>query len=262
MQIESFLSWSCEGFYFMLFANLMSMRQLLGCDHEAGKVPLLWSKYWLKRWSLQWLINNNAKNLPKSQHPVLTFDLNCKHSHKMLASRFARSTAALSTPCKVIRSFSSTSSPRDFARVQIVGRLGIEPEHVETKNGQHVMNYAIAVNSYKKGIDGAEPERTTSWYNISSYQENDKARLENVPKGWVWTWSVHLQRHIINALNCIVERGKHHTRFEYTLFEITTSTFALTEFPSQITGNGRRRLQDQNIRRQKRQQDSATQSDT
>jgi len=101
----------------------------------------------------------------------------------MLASRLVRSSAVLSTPFKAVRSFSSTPFPRDFARVQIVGRIGIEPEIVETKSGQHIMNYAIAVNSVQKGPDGGELEKTTCWYNVTSYRDSDRSRLEKIVKG-------------------------------------------------------------------------------
>lgn len=101
----------------------------------------------------------------------------------MLAPRFVRSRALRSVPCKPFKSFSSTAAPHDFARAQIVGRIGIEPEQSETKTGRPVTNYAVAVNSYKKNPQGGESEKRTTWYNISVYSEFERQRVASIPKG-------------------------------------------------------------------------------
>ncbi|KAJ9295509.1 hypothetical protein DTO271G3_5965 [Paecilomyces variotii] len=76
------------------------------------------------------------------------------------------------------RSFSS-SPARSVARLIITGRLGAEPELQATSTGQDVVKYVVGT-SY-----GPRENRQTSWFRVSSFQQEGPQRdhLLSLPKG-------------------------------------------------------------------------------
>jgi single-strand DNA-binding protein len=54
-------------------------------------------------------------------------------------------------------------------RVQLIGRLGRDPELKDTPNGKKVCNFSIAVNRRKKDKDG-ETQQVADWFNIEAWE--------------------------------------------------------------------------------------------
>jgi len=81
-------------------------------------------------------------------------------------------------PNTATRSFSTT--PRaSFARMQIIGRLGADPELIDTSTGRQMVRYSLATNY------GPMDNRQTSWFRISAFLEEGPRRnhLMSLPKG-------------------------------------------------------------------------------
>ncbi|KAF3480742.1 uncharacterized protein GIQ15_06089 [Arthroderma uncinatum] len=77
----------------------------------------------------------------------------------------------------VSRAFSSTAR-RDFARLTLVGRLGMEPEVTTSVNGREYIRYHIAT-SY-----GPRDNKQTSWFRIMSFVDGPaRDNLLSLPKG-------------------------------------------------------------------------------
>ncbi|EKG15841.1 Inorganic polyphosphate/ATP-NAD kinase predicted [Macrophomina phaseolina MS6] len=75
------------------------------------------------------------------------------------------------------RAFSTT--PRaQLAKMTIIGRLGAEPELVNTSTGKEMVRYVLATNS------GRRENNETSWFQVVSFDEGPrKDFLLNLPKG-------------------------------------------------------------------------------
>jgi Single-strand binding protein family len=97
---------------------------------------------------------------------------------------------ATTSPCvHSIRARAFSSSPRSaLARIIITGRLGAEPELQATSTGQEVVQYTVGT-SY-----GPKNNRQTSWFRISSFQQEGPSRehLLGLPKGSVLCLPFHL----------------------------------------------------------------------
>jgi len=52
-------------------------------------------------------------------------------------------------------------------RVQLIGRLGKEPEGHMTQKGTLVVRFPLAVNRYRKS--GNETKEETDWFNVDTY---------------------------------------------------------------------------------------------
>ncbi|ELQ41888.1 hypothetical protein MCOR27_001342 [Pyricularia oryzae] len=76
------------------------------------------------------------------------------------------------------RAFSSTTA-RPLAKITIIGNLADTPELQATSTGREVVRYAVASNT------GPRDNRTTSWFNVTSFQPEGPARdyLQSLPKG-------------------------------------------------------------------------------
>lgn len=74
-----------------------------------------------------------------------------------------------------LRSFSSTASRSDFARMQLYGCIGKIVAR-ESKDNVPFLTYSLAVN---KVLGGAEKVRSTDWYNISVFDEKHVSFFEN-----------------------------------------------------------------------------------
>jgi hypothetical protein len=59
----------------------------------------------------------------------------------------------------------STSRPSQLARLTLVGRLGVDPELVETSKGNQIIRYVIGTSS------GPKDNRQTSWFRVASFAE-------------------------------------------------------------------------------------------
>lgn len=81
-----------------------------------------------------------------------------------------RRTSATISPAISRRAF-SVSSPSRLARITLVGRLGTDPEVVESAKGSQVIKYVIGTNY------GPRENRQTSWFRIASFaQEGSPGR--------------------------------------------------------------------------------------
>ncbi len=67
-------------------------------------------------------------------------------------------------------------------RVQLIGRLGRDPETRYTPTGKKVTNFSIAVNRRWKGEDG-EFKESTDWFNIEAWGYVGEKCQENLSKG-------------------------------------------------------------------------------
>lgn len=81
----------------------------------------------------------------------------------------------------LFRSFSA-SARRDFARMTIVGRMGVQPDVTTTSTGREVVKYVVASSH------GPRDNPQTSWFRISSFQPDGPGRkyLLNIPKGYAF----------------------------------------------------------------------------
>ena len=76
-----------------------------------------------------------------------------------------------------IRSFSTSTARATFAKVEIIGRLGVDPEVVTTKDGKEYMKYTVGT-SYKY-----KNEDKVSWFRIVAFDTVDF--LKTLKKGCV-----------------------------------------------------------------------------
>ena len=93
-------------------------------------------------------------------------------------SAFLRSAAR--TAVSTARNF-STSSPREVARITVVGRLADTPELRTSASGRQWLRYTVNTRS------GPASNPKTSWWNINAWIEEGPQRqfLQNLPKGYV-----------------------------------------------------------------------------
>jgi len=61
-----------------------------------------------------------------------------------------------------LRAF-STSSPNQFAKINIIGNLADTPELVATSTGREIITYAVASNT------GPRDNRRTSWFKVTAF---------------------------------------------------------------------------------------------
>lgn len=81
----------------------------------------------------------------------------------------------------------STTSPRELAKITIIGNLADTPEPSTTSNGREILRYSIASNS------GPRDNRKTSWFRVTSFAEgNQRDFLLGLPKGYVFFFVVFL----------------------------------------------------------------------
>ena len=67
-------------------------------------------------------------------------------------------------------------------RVQLIGRLGQDPELRYTPSGTAVANFSLATSERWKGADGQKQEKT-EWHKITAWKEQAKFVGEYVKKG-------------------------------------------------------------------------------
>ncbi len=67
-------------------------------------------------------------------------------------------------------------------RVQLIGRLGKDPESQFTPTGKKVANFSLAVSSRWKGKDG-ETKEYTEWVNIEAWGRLGEVCQEYLKKG-------------------------------------------------------------------------------
>jgi single-strand DNA-binding protein len=53
-------------------------------------------------------------------------------------------------------------------RVQLIGRLGKDPETRYTDSGKNFCNFSLAVNQYWKNAQG-EAQQATEWFNVTAW---------------------------------------------------------------------------------------------
>ncbi|TLS22925.1 uncharacterized protein PpBr36_06042 [Pyricularia pennisetigena] len=76
------------------------------------------------------------------------------------------------------RAFSSTTA-RPLAKITILGNLADTPEVHATSTGREIVKYSVASNS------GPKDNRTTSWFNVTSFKTEGASRdyMQSLPKG-------------------------------------------------------------------------------
>jgi len=67
-------------------------------------------------------------------------------------------------------------------RVQLIGRLGQDPELKNVPNGKKVCVFSVAVNRHWKDPEG-EPQEVTDWFNIESWEKLAKICGDYFKKG-------------------------------------------------------------------------------
>jgi single-strand DNA-binding protein len=67
-------------------------------------------------------------------------------------------------------------------RVQLIGRLGRDPETRYTPKGTKVCQFSIAVNRYWRGAEGETKERT-DWFNVEAWGRLGETCQEHLSKG-------------------------------------------------------------------------------
>ena len=98
------------------------------------------------------------------------------------ASLFRRTAVATSglARASLARPF-STTSPREIARITIVGNLGDAPELQTTSSGRELVRYVVASNS------GPRENRQTSWFRVAAFKDGpQRDYLLNLTKGCVF----------------------------------------------------------------------------
>lgn len=72
----------------------------------------------------------------------------------------------------------STSRPSQLARITVVGRLGAEPEVVETAKGTTLVRYVVGTSQ------GPKDNKTTSWFRVTSFADGaQRDFITGLPKG-------------------------------------------------------------------------------
>jgi single-strand DNA-binding protein len=67
-------------------------------------------------------------------------------------------------------------------RVQIIGRLGKDPEEKTTKKGTKYAFFSVAVDRQWKGSDG-KTQKETDWFNVEAWGRLGEVCLEYLSKG-------------------------------------------------------------------------------
>ena len=67
-------------------------------------------------------------------------------------------------------------------RVQIIGRLGKDPEEKTTKKGTKYAYFSVAVDRQWKGNDG-KTQKETDWFNVEAWGRLGEVCLEYLSKG-------------------------------------------------------------------------------
>ncbi len=67
-------------------------------------------------------------------------------------------------------------------QVQLIGRLGKNPEVKHLTGGKVVANFSIATNEYRKNAQG-EKEETTQWHNIVAWGKTAEIVDKYLQKG-------------------------------------------------------------------------------
>jgi single-strand DNA-binding protein len=67
-------------------------------------------------------------------------------------------------------------------RVQLIGRLGQDPEVKTLESGKKVTNFTMATNETYKGVDGNKTEETT-WHNIVAWNGLAEISSKYLKKG-------------------------------------------------------------------------------
>ncbi|KAK6342088.1 ssDNA-binding protein, mitochondrial [Orbilia blumenaviensis] len=74
-------------------------------------------------------------------------------------------------PASALRQFSTTASRLDVSRVQVIGRIGTEPEVTQASNGTSVTKYAVA------STIGYGDKQSTQWHRVIAFAYPSPERL-------------------------------------------------------------------------------------
>lgn len=102
----------------------------------------------------------SRKALQRTPTTSATQDLN---TDKMQSLRTLRSLPRFTSA----RAF-STTSPRNLAKMQLIGRLADAPEMTPTASGREITRFALGVSTGPKDENG---NRGVSWFNVASFIE-------------------------------------------------------------------------------------------
>ncbi|KAI5284686.1 hypothetical protein KEM52_002789 [Ascosphaera acerosa] len=82
----------------------------------------------------------------------------------MFRSFMRKPLGSVSSAGAAARGFGTTAA-RPYARCQLIGNLGSDPELIATSTGREIVRYTLAVNS------GRSADSKVSWFRISSFAE-------------------------------------------------------------------------------------------
>jgi hypothetical protein len=99
----------------------------------------------------------------------------------LYAATAASRLGALAPSGPGLRAFSASARAASVARMQLVGRLGGDPELITTAGGREVVRYTVATNY------GPAEDRKVSWFRVASYlpEGPQRAFLLGIGKGCV-----------------------------------------------------------------------------
>ena len=67
-------------------------------------------------------------------------------------------------------------------RIQLVGRLGKDPEIRQTNSGKNLTTFSLAVHRHWKGADG-ETKKATDWFNVQAWGSTAEICQRSLTKG-------------------------------------------------------------------------------
>ncbi|KAF2404137.1 hypothetical protein EJ06DRAFT_486684 [Trichodelitschia bisporula] len=110
----------------------------------------------------------------------------------------------------------STSQRTAFARMTLIGRLGVQPELANTSTGTELVRYTIATSQ------GSGDNRKTSWWNLVAFLKEGAQRefILGLPKGTLVHVEVDASRNPYEA-----EGGKTQYGLNLTQREINVLSF-------------------------------------
>lgn len=106
-------------------------------------------------------LTSQRRNLSARSSPSSTSPSHPQHFDSM---SFLTRQMTSRVPTLSSRAF-STSRPSQLARLTLVGRLGVDPELIETSKGTQIIRYVIGTSH------GPKDNRQTSWFRVASFAE-------------------------------------------------------------------------------------------
>ena len=96
-----------------------------------------------------------------------------------------RSVLRTALPQNINRSFTTSATQNDVARMQLLGRLVADPEQRTTRTGKDYVKYTVATTDPlgPPNESGERGEPTSSYHSIFAFGEGPVSRLTKLTKG-------------------------------------------------------------------------------